>query len=107
MNDNLAHMSEEITPERFESWVKIARPGDRLTYHVGLLATDRERSEMLAKHNTYAHVYYEPIHSVGLYAMYYYEQGVLELVQRKMKPGVYEYIAIKRKTKRRKPQWQS
>jgi hypothetical protein len=77
-----------------------------MEYHRGFLAIDREKVMVLPRFGGTAHVYFEPMHSVGVAAWIAYEQGRVVLAQKRIAPGVYSYIAFKRKkamktTKRR------
>lgn len=58
--------------------------GQRLVYHVGSLMFDRLRGPM-----------YATVHGVALAAYQAYERGEVTLVQRKIAPLQYEYIAIR------------
>jgi hypothetical protein len=59
--------------------------GQALVYHVGSLMLDRLRGPM-----------YATVHGVALAAYQAYERGEVTLVQRKLAPLQYEYIAIRR-----------
>lgn len=104
MRDNLSQNDlDEITPERFDHWLRSAPPGSKLQYHYGLLASDRETVRLLPPPwSTYAHIYFEPMHSVGIAAYRAYEQGKVDLVQQKVGPETYRYFAIKRRNRRQK-----
>lgn len=94
---------EEITVAAFERWLTIGRPGTKFTYHRGNLASDREDVTMLPGMGQFAHVFYEPFHTLGKMAWHYYQRGLVELAQKKLPNGRgFEYIAFKRKQRRSK-----
>lgn len=98
MNDNVTQMDEEVTVPAFQLWLKNARAGDRFEYHRGFLVTDREKVVNMPNYGTVAHVFYEPVHSVGQVAWQAYERGSVDLVQKKLdRHGNYAYMAVKRK----------
>jgi hypothetical protein len=84
MNDN--------PPPAFEDWLATARPGEQFIYFTGFLA-DRIRPPSPQEK------------SEGLAALEAYSRGEVELAQRRIKPstggrpGVFEYVAVKRKHK--------
>lgn len=98
MEQSIAESDDEITLERFEGWLRTARPGSRIEYHRGYLAADREEVVLLPRPwNKYAHVIHEPIYSVGVAAMRAAEQGKVELVQKRLGPSNYRYFAVKKR----------
>lgn len=92
--------TEEVTAATFETWLRRSRPGDSMVYHVGFLAADREDVRFLgAPYNQHAHVFHEPIHSLGDAVWRAYLHGKVDLVQRRKGERhrqQFEYIAIKR-----------
>lgn len=66
-------------------------PGQALVYHVGYLPRDRERGP-----------FFQQIHGLGTAMYNAHERGEVTLVQHKLKPFQYEYIAIKRDRTARK-----
>lgn len=108
MTESLTQKYQEITADGFHGWLKAARPGEKLEYYRGFLAIDREKSYMVPALNAYAHVYYEPMHSLGLAVWRSYEQGLVELVQKKVGPDNYRYFVIKRRNRTKvKRRWQA
>lgn len=98
MNDIVTQTDEEVTVPAFQLWLKHARPGDRFEYHRGFLVTDREKVVNLPQYGMPAHVFYEPVHSVGQAAWQAYERGHVDLLQKKLdRHGNYAYMAVKRK----------
>lgn len=96
--DTLTELEDEVTVEAFDLWLKHARPGSKLEYHRGNLALDREKVTTLPNYGgLVAHVFYEPLHSVGHAAWRAYELGQVELVQKKIGREVYSYFAFKRR----------
>lgn len=62
-----------------KQFVSNAKDGERFVYHSGDLASDRKDNDDLNK--------------VALTAMDYYQRGFVELFQKKLSRGKYEYIA--------------
>jgi len=86
----------------FELWLATARPGSSFVYHRGMLAADRESVALLPQYGGYVHVAHEPFHTLGLTAWLAYEQGKVVLAQRRVSRDTFDYIAFKRKPRRRK-----
>jgi hypothetical protein len=100
MENTIPDTEEEVTAEAFNLWVKNARPGERFTYHTGHLSVDREKIVNLPQYGSLAHVMIEPYHSVGQAAYRAYEQGKVELIQKRLsRSGRWAYIAIKRRVR--------
>lgn len=70
-----------MTPRSFRYWLRTAQAGDRLLYHHGHLACDRE-------HNLVAH-------ETGLAAMAAAEGGFVHLFQQRLADGTCGYIAVR------------
>lgn len=74
------------------AWAKSARPGDRVSYHIGDLCIDRDRAWRLhiadGKEDT--------ISGVARLAFRLAKSGDVHLVQRRIADGVFRYIAIRR-----------
>lgn len=66
---------------QFTTWLEHARRGDRFLYYTGFLAIDTEHG-----HTSWV----IPIANQAWRAS---EEGKVHLVQRKLKPYVYQYIA--------------
>lgn len=60
-------------------------PGQSVIYHTGMLAKDRE----------FPSADYLRVRETQRAAMEAYERGQVTLVQRRLKDGVYEYIAVR------------
>lgn len=102
MELTIADNDDEITIASFERWLKSSRPKSKFVYHRGYLAGDREEIRLLPAQGAFVHIYFEPAHELGLIAWHAYEQGVVELVQKKLPENRgYEYTAFKRSVKRR------
>lgn len=95
---NVSETEEEITLAAFARWVDVSRPGESFTYHVGNLMIDREKIVQLPNYGM-TRVYIQPYHTIGEYAWWAYERGKVELVQRKLPDGRFEYIAQKKRRK--------
>jgi len=70
--------------ESAERIVRDARPGTAFVYYVGDLASERRKPETTAA-------------SIGRRMMALYERGIVDLAQRRLEPGIFEYIAIRKR----------
>ncbi len=95
MKDTVPRDDEEVTLATLEAWLKHAQPGDRFEYHRGSLANDRERVMNIPAIGTFAHVYVEPVNHLAKAMWRYYEQGKVTLVQEKVGPETFRYLAVK------------
>jgi hypothetical protein len=76
----------------FVRWLGEARPGDRIRYHAGHLATDRvDRLSQLSEARC------RELAAIADRAFTLAEQGLLLLIQRRHGPGQYSYFAVKAK----------
>lgn len=100
MENSIPEKEDDITLAAFQRWVEVSRPKDKMVYHVGMLVVDREKIVQLPSYGI-ARVFIEPYHGIGVYAWWAYERGLVDLVQRRLADGRYEYIAIKRRRKQR------
>lgn len=66
-------------------WIANMLPGHKLVYHVGSLMHDRQSG-----------LHFQTVHGVALAASEAYDRGEVTLVQRKLAPLKFEYIAIKK-----------
>lgn len=69
-----------LTIDDIKHWLVFSKPGDKLVYHTGLLVTDRVG---------------RIIPDVAEYLRYLSDIGKVHLVQKKLKNGVYDYLAVK------------
>jgi hypothetical protein len=79
-----SNMKHATTPEAFQNAVYLARPQERIIYHVGYLAKDRARGSKrfdISEHATA--VWVEML------------RGRVHLVQYRIGPGCWQYQAIK------------
>jgi hypothetical protein len=97
MKESISQDHDEITVASFQRWLDTARAGAHFIYYRGFLAADRETVTLLPGYGSYMHVFYEPMHTLGQMAWHAYEKGRVTLVQRKLRPEQYEYIAFKLK----------
>lgn len=81
--------------KHFEAWVASASPGDTYVYYQGFLCHDRSYTVWVGR--VQETLYNEPTHSVGLAAKAAYEAGKVHLLQRRVGPEDFEYLAIRRK----------
>ena len=73
------------------AWVAHAEPGDALAYHCGLLAVDRGPPE-----RTFLSPEARAVAKTGNMAMKLAERGFVHLVQRRLAPHQFLYLAIAR-----------
>lgn len=85
------NLSKEMTDYKFEEWLRGAKPGQRLEYHRGHLAFDREEVHLI--YNKPHTVIIEPANSVGRAAYRAYESGLVELTQERFAPMQCRYWA--------------
>ena len=79
----------------FCSWVGQASPGDLLEYHRGFLAIDAAPGGLPDPERTALRV-------LGRRAAWSAEQRLVHLVQRRIGPGAFSYLAIRRPMPRMK-----
>lgn len=74
-----------MTRVTFLSALSAARKGEKIIYHTGWLMTDRRFGPT-----------FDRVHAVATAAMEAWNDARVHLVQRRLGPNVYEYIAVKR-----------
>ena len=80
--------TRRLTEIEFCSWVAQALPGDGLEYHCGFLALDRTRGD---------------IDKLAARALWAFKQGLVHLVQERVGPEDFAYIAVARRKPPRVP----
>lgn len=75
----------------FKAWYAQSFRGKSYVYHVGYLARDRETKPR----DDTEKAYYAEIANVANYAYKLQEAGKVSLVQRRLEPMKFEYIAVK------------
>lgn len=81
---NIAVRIPSLTHASVNELIAKMEPGQMLIYHVGSLMHDRLRG-----------LHFQTVHGVALAAYEAYERGEVTLVQHKIAPLTFEYIAIK------------
>ena len=76
-----------LTHHHITDFVRDAKHGDRLMYHLGSLGSERQCG------TAFETIHSGAVHMVGLAAFKAAEEGKVRLFQRKIAPSVYEYIA--------------
>ena len=73
----------------FRKWVEDAEPGERLSYYLGMLVSDRHfiDGDGVPLGN--------PVDDIGRAAYAAYRKGKVVLHQQRLAPDVYNYIAVK------------
>jgi len=74
-----------------KAWYTNSLRGKSLTYHVGYLARDRETKPR----DTTEKAYYDEMSAVANYMFKLSEEGRVSLVQKRIAPMQFEYIATK------------
>ena len=92
-------VSRSVTPQTTDiellAWLNQAKPGDAIEYHRGLLALDRSReSSALSEDDRQA------LRRLANLAMRLADRGLIDLVQRRIRPDCFSYIAIARRRNR-------
>lgn len=93
----------EAATSRFHAWLDHSHKGDEFTYHQGLLTEDRWETiyTSMAKQDDGTYELYrevaacEPVHSLAVAVMQAHEKGLVELMQRRLGPADYQYLAIR------------
>lgn len=89
------YFNEHPDHKSFRAWLRYGPVGSRYLYHQGFLAADRETHSIGEGVLTIRTV--EPLNSIAGTAMTLAEKGALHLLQHKIGPGMYQYIAQKRR----------
>lgn len=84
-----------ITLAELEHWLQDKEQPARVIYHTGQLSRDRLRYEVHDGKMTV--VTMEPLHSIADWLAALAEKGKVFLLQRRVEPFVWEYIAQRRK----------
>ena len=92
-------VSRSVTPQTTDigllAWLNQAKPGDAIEYHRGLLALDRSRElSALSEDDRQA------LRRLANLAMRLADRGLIDLVQRRIRPDCFSYIAIARRRNR-------
>ena len=80
----------QLTEIEFCAWITQAEPGDAIEYHRGTLALDRLRSMTLSRPEC------ERVDRLAGRAFAAAERGLVHLVQERLGPDRFAYIAIAR-----------
>ena len=83
--------TEPISEIRFCAWVAQAKPGDRLEYHRGYLAVDADKLTSKLDLNARAELVLLRDRAFGCEV-----QGLVHLVQERIGPDLFTYVAIAR-----------
>jgi hypothetical protein len=78
-----------MTSREFNLWMRSAYKGCKLIYHTGSLARARGEGKALAGTDR------AKVQELGDYAHIAYKTGEVTLVQRRVAPDCFDYIAIK------------
>ena len=83
--------ARRLTEMDFAGWVGAATPGDRLEYHRGFLAID-----IVPVISNLPETERAALKTLGSRAWWAAEQRLVHLVQERLGPGLFAYIAIAR-----------
>lgn len=83
--------SRPLSEIEFAAWVAQAEPGDRLEYHRGYLSVDADKLTSKLDLNTRAELALLRDRAFGCE-----EQGLVHLVQDRLGPDLFSYLAIAR-----------
>lgn len=83
-----------ITINELQHWLSDPTEPKKVVYHVGQLSRDRLRYEV--HDGKMIVVTYEPLHSIAEILFELAEKGKVILVQKRVEPFVWEYIAIRK-----------
>lgn len=84
----------------FQRWIENGKPGSQFVYHEGYLPRDKVLVIGIGNGATYTTQNSE-VTKIARFAMEAQDAGEVELVQKKVGPGEYQYIAVKRKYRRK------
>lgn len=87
--------TDQTPANPFGAWLNGAREGDRIDYHRGLLANDRD-----VKVSTLTLIERDALADIASQAMRAYQSGLVDLVQRRNGENDYTYTAVRRGTRR-------
>lgn len=86
------------TAKTFGEWLGNAKVGDKFVYHSGFLGKELEETKMDAKRgDERAKSVYHALCRVKGEAMRAYELELVDLVQKRLGKGVFDYIAVRRR----------
>lgn len=99
-------MRNMVTAADFNIWLAHGAPGSRIVYFQGHLAHDREGTILFSpsiinghKHEHYVHQFFDPQHTTAIEAYRAYILGKVFLLQERLGPNKFNYIAQKRSTR--------
>jgi hypothetical protein len=73
------------------AWYRNSLRGTKVVYHTGFLARDREAKARDAAEKEY----YKELNAASNYMFKLAEEGRVALVQKRLEPNKFEYIAVK------------
>ena len=90
------------TSSRIARWAASAQPGSQLVYYTGFLVVDRSTIVQeigLLGGPVYRIIPVDPADAIAQEAYRLYEQGKVELTQRRIGHNMFDYIMTKRRNK--------
>ena len=82
---------EHLSSDQFVNWLGVASPGERIAYAVGFLIVAVHKADV-EKHPDA-----QKLEGIQWTAWKAHERGAVHLVQRRLGPERYEYLAVKAK----------
>ncbi len=83
--------------DQVQNWLKSAPSGNRLCYHEGHLANDRQRIVWDGENQQFHEEFVEPVHSIGWLIWKAYCRGKVMLFQERVDSKKFRYWASKRR----------
>ena len=80
---------EHVTADEFVNWLGLARPGERMVYAKGFLPIAIHTADLNRDPNA------PKLEAVQRATWKAYERGMVHLVQRRLRPGEFEYRAVR------------
>ena len=89
-------VSKSVTPQPTDigllAWLNLAQPGDAIEYHRGFLTVDRARETSALREDDR-----QVLCRIANLALRLSSVGLIHLVQRRIKPDCFSYVAVARK----------
>lgn len=84
---------KSLSVKDFAEWLKTAKRGHRVQYHLGFLCHDRTTDVFIGRRQFT--IPNEPADNIGNAVQAAYEAKQVTMVQKKVTEGLYEYYAVR------------